>query len=131
MLYTHNSNKSGRPVPAVIWSIHPISQIITVRPAWDLYTKLILPRSLDEYYKRGHFYTLAKLIRQSGLYPHGTKYVQVARNVLAFFRKGQFVHLGQNVIVDPWYDNAQNIVAINYYNPWHEYNEIPKFYGRK
>jgi hypothetical protein len=125
MLFLNDAKKFHKPVPAVIWSIHPETQIITVRPSWDPYTKLILPKSLDDYFLRGHFYTLAKTIKYSRFYPEGTKYTQVAHRVLAFFRQGQFIYPGQNVVIDPWYNDGA-LAAINYINPFREYGEQEK-----
>lgn len=127
----HNTKKYKEPVPAVIWSIHPLSQIITIRPAWDPYTKLILEKELDEYWSYGHMLSLAKILKQSGFYPYKAKYLNVVRRNLAFFRQGYFVYPGENIIVDPWYFDGDKPAAINYYNPFHEYDEQPKFYGRK
>jgi hypothetical protein len=131
MLYINNRNKLFKPVPAVIWSIHPKSQIVCIRPSWDPYTKLILPKELDSYYKYGHLLSLAKLLKDSHFYPWDAKFMQIARRNLAFFSSGNFIHLGQNLLIDPWHFDGDKPAEINYYNPFHEYNELPQFYGNK
>ena len=131
MLLINDYKKFSKPVPTVIWSIHPVSQIITIRPAWDPYSKLILPKELDSYFRYGHILSLAKLIKSSGFYPEGSKYMKIVRRNLAFFRQGKFVYIGQNLIIDPWHFEGEKPAEINYYNPFHEYNELPKFYGRR
>ncbi len=128
MFYVNSHKKLYKPLPAVIWSIHPTSQIITIRPAWDPYTKLILPKELDQYYSYPHMLSLAKLLKSVRFYPEGTKYVAVVRRALAFFRQGYFIYLGENVLIDPW-GNDEPLAAINYVDPFHEYNEPLKFYG--
>ena len=115
------------PVPSVLWSIHPVSQIITIRPAWEPYTKLILPKLLDEYYLYGHMLALAKLLKSSGFYPWDAKYARIVRRNLAFFRGGDFIFHGRNLIVDPWYYDGDSVAKINFYNPFQEYNEPQKF----
>ena len=131
MLYMHSTKMYLKPVPAVIWSVHPISQIITVRPAWDPYSKFILPKELDSYFLPGHFYALGKLLKETRFYPYEAKFVQIARNILAYFRQGKFIYVGQNVVIDPWFNNAEKIAAINYYDPFQESKDLPRFYGRK
>src|SRR3989338_782028 len=131
MIYSEDTNKVQRPVPAVLWSIHPVSQIITIRPAWEPYTKLILTEQLDEYYRYSHMLALAKLIKSTGFYPWDAKYAQIVRRNLAFFRSGDFIYLGRNLIVDPWYFDEESPAKINFYNPFQEFDEPPRFQMRK